>query len=75
MASSVHQLTSTPPEEDFDPKGKRFFASHHPPSYPLYNPTNLNVPEVPIPGSCANPESKFFMSSLLNLQHNQSGGK
>ena len=81
MASSLHQLNPTS-DEDFDSKQKRFFGVnlHHQPHhhYPLYTQSNFNVHDVSNQGNgtaAANPESKFFMSSLLNLHQNPNGGK
>jgi hypothetical protein len=60
MASSVHE------EEDFDSKERqRFFASH--PHYPIFHQNGSQIPG----NGQGSQESKFFMSTLLNLHQQQ----
>jgi len=78
--------TTTPGVEDlsdFESKQKRFYESHHQQhqhhphhlqhQYPVYNNhlQQQNVSELPI--SSSSQESKFFMSTLLNLHHQTPG--
>ena len=79
MASSVLPTSSTSsPDEDFDQKQhKRFFGGGHLQQFPVYNQPGPEVPvPVQVPGNVGHqPESKFFMSSLLNLHQNPNGGE
>jgi len=82
MASSVlppssSSTSTSTPEEDFDPKQhKRFFGGGHLQQFPV-PAYNQPVPDGPgLSGhGVHHPESKFFMSSLLNLHQNPNGGK